>query len=391
MGLLASVSLALGFYLSTLIYQFNIQTQDKHTVTVANSMVQQTLTQIDGLILTARQLGDADPLGWAVSVLNQGSGTTLLRVKRVFVEANQTTIEESHFNPATGIFQFIKMINPGDRSGVSLVIQLQPARFLALESKFLGDIAAFALFVLFSFLSYFILYRAGNRHTRSPLISELSSDLPKTDLKNLADGFTHEALALRTKDLTQSFIRMSHGIKEIITSSRDLAVASAQARDRVVDIHQQVHQDFVNIQNSSLLLRHSKQASVNAEINALNLVIEANRMGDQGKRMIPSLEELHRNLQKVRQAQVSSNDTISRIEKKLIPLSQNTEIAQQAFNDLFEITARLNDSISKTKEVMTEHHANIRLKPILAVSNPTSTIPPEPLAEPSFDQDRALG
>ncbi len=329
------LSFVLALALTSMSYVISQSHQRNRATDRGVQTAKQLLSQIDGLTYSAKQMGESDPLGWAVNLIGQGPEPRVVRSQRIFLDPQVNKIEDYRLDSKSGIFQYVKLINSNDRSAIRISIQLSPIGFLGIHSPFVGDLLALSLIVA--------LATAFNLILRPRLVPDFSSENHNERLREATQKLTTWRDGAQTQ-LKQS----SETIRDLVKEARDLSVAGSRSQQHVEKCKTHFSTAYSEIHTSRISLKDSTQQALQLEASALNLVLETHRLGEPTRPLLNKIEDLHRRVQRLRATHQNCNSQIQSFEQSLNPWTTDLEAAIQAFGSLSQTSQEMDRTISST-------------------------------------------
>ncbi len=289
----------------------------------------QVAAQAEGMFLAARQKGERDPIGWATSFLTQGTEPRAMRI--VKFQADSGGLPENYdYRREAGQFEFQKVFTPEDGYGVKITIQLPYVGFLGAKSRFAGDAAAF-----FFCVASFCLLFAGAMWKWGPK--------PDFRIKALIRVWLGEFKTV----LTQLGVH----IREMVREAQNLAVAAAKSKSATGELRDRIHGGINDLREGREALKEAVQSAAHAEAKALNIAIEASKLGE-GSSLGALAEDLHRLVQKIRKLSQTGEACLGRVEVGMEPLATDADLAFHSYEDVFRATNEMDGHIRKTTETI---------------------------------------
>jgi hypothetical protein len=357
---IAACTLA-SLVLTTTAVLLDLQRAGVHQTIDALKLARQVASQAEGMVLKARESGEKDPVGWVVSYLAQGVEPRLMRVSRVRAEDAQN-IESYAMDRDGGTFEYTRILMPENGTGVHIQISQSYVGFLGAQSTLASDFLAFAFFAIclgLSFLGtgrYFGFDDTGR-------------------LRRLVAQWVASAKAQLTR----------HGshIREMVRESQRLAVSSARARDHVTELRAQIHASINGLHDSRSFYQEGESIAARAESLALNMAIEANRLGGDARRIADMATELHRSIQALHAVNRKGQALVQSVERQVEPWAMDADLAFHAFDEVRDATQLLGTHIrSTTESLLTQakliQGLNRELDPAAAQATPAHAPPSEP-------------
>ena len=292
--------------------------------------------QAESLMTTARERHELDPLRWAVTVLSQGTENRAYRISRVQAVENGT--EKSSFDPQTGTLEWTRVMIAESGAAVRVQIPGEYLGFLGARGKLQNDLQLIALFML-CWMGLWAMASMLGPSVSAPGVSATKSD---PALKDKVLTFVREAKALLTQ--------LGLNIREMLKQAQHLAKSASKSREVVGNLRQRIHSGIEEMRDARSALKEAEQAITQAEVNALNLVIEAARLGDTGRHLSTMVEDFHRTIRKVRTLTQKGEGAVGRLELQIEPWATDADEAYHSYDAVFEATQNMDEHIRKTTE-----------------------------------------
>jgi len=337
MHIVARIGIAAG--VTAGVYYLNTARAQRQSQEEALRWARQVAAQAEGMVLVGKQNGNLDPISWAAGFLTQGSEPRAVRVSKIEVKPGQNS-ETLSFDQKTGSLEYARVFSPEDGSGVKIQLSVGYSGFLGAKSKVVNDLFAFSVF---SFLCFFIFVVS---HLQRP------KRLDDSELRNSILTWLSGAKGL----LTQLGIH----IREMVREAQNLAVASAQSRNTMASLRDRIHSEIRELRDSKKLFQEVENLAVQAEVNALNLLIRNSRVSSSDDEFSMKTEDIHRILQKIRKLNQKNQSKMNHVEVQLEPWATDADIAFQTYADVLKATQGMDGHIRKTTETLLGHATLIK-------------------------------
>jgi hypothetical protein len=316
----------------------------------------QIASQAEGMVFAARQKGEDDPVAWAVGYLTQGTEPRVMRITRWQGPVGES-LEDFTLDAAAGLFVFNKVFSPEDGAGVRIQIQTEPTGFLGTHGTWLGDLYI-AVFFALSLGSLLALFGA-------PQVVEFEDVRPQ--------------IRAWLKDAKGVLIQLGVHIREMVREAQNLAVAAQASRGSLEQLRERIHGGIREVRDARTSLNEAEHATLIAEVLALNLMIAAEKSGDDSTRGLgETAEELHRSIQKVRKLHFKSDAFMGKVELGLEPMATDADLAYHAYDGVFGSAEKMQAHIKKTTETLLGQAKMIQnLNGDLAQENETGAVTPK--------------
>jgi hypothetical protein len=318
-------SIAAALAVTTAAYLVDIQRQHVHDTAAGLKWARQVASQAEGMLFTARSRGEQDPLGWVIDYLSQGAEPRAIRVSKVEELSGQP--ETYSLDRSTQILDYVRILSPENGTGIRVKLQMPYTGFLGARTAVWNDFAAVAFFGVTLAL---ILGATRRGHRRG-------SDVR---MRKLVVAWLKEAKTLLTQ--------LGINIRELVREAQNLAVAAGKSRNAMSELRNRIHGQMREIHETRESLKEATRTAVQAEVATLNLVLEASRMGEHGKRMAGLAEELHKHVQKLRKVNGGCEEMMGKVEVQMEPWATDADIAYHSYDDVFRATQGMDGHIKNT-------------------------------------------
>jgi|GEM_PF-6156692 len=304
----------------------------------------QIATQAEGLMLSARLDKQKDPLAWAVNFLAQGEEPRVMRISRSQFPDLQG-LERSRFDPRSGMFEFVRILDSDSQAGVQIKIENRPVGFLGVPSLFTSDLLTLLLFGM-TFLSAVAL------SARLPYFGRDDAAL------KVAEAF-RERVLIWVGDARQVLVTLGTRVRNLIREAQKLAESSALSRDLVHQIREKTHSGIRGANHARKELDELDYLCRLIEVLALNLRIQMER-GSASREASVTGEELHIAIKKLKAQTRLSRERVIAIERELEPISADADQAVEAFEAVAASVEALDGCINQTKESLLRQARDIQ-------------------------------
>jgi hypothetical protein len=323
--LVASLGLTAGAYLwSDRVYR-------GAEVATGLAWARQVTSQLDTLALQAREKGQSDPLGWAVSLLTQGPEPRVMRLFKLESGASMQSEENFAFDRTTGVFDYSKILQPEKGRGVRIQVQLGYMGFLGARSRASSDILLLGFFSLvyltFFFFSVWIFGLAGERR-----------------LKTILSRWVAEAKLLLTQFGTQ--------IRELLRGEQMLMKSATECNELLASLEARIQGQLKDLEVARRNHANHVQLLKRTETLALSAAIEASRLGPGGKRVAELSEELHRIAGMKQELARENGAALDQTMRDLEAWTEDVRSASRMAVTIFGASQTLNSSLQSATSVV---------------------------------------
>jgi hypothetical protein len=296
------------------------------------SLARQVASQAEGMTLRAREIGEKDPVAWAVNYLAQGVEPRVVRISRARLhDSSAENTENYSLDRDTGSFEYTRFFTTENGTGVRILLSLGYVGFLGTKSPLANDSMAFIFFLI----TFGILFLRTGRYFG------FNDTYP---LRVLVSDWVRGSKAQLT--------RLGVHIREMVRQSQRLAASSGRSRQLVGELRGKIHEGINELHGSRQFYQEGESIAARAEGLALNAAIEANRLGGDARRIADMATELHRCIQQLRTVNRKGQALVQRVEKQIEPWATDSDLAFHAFDDVKEATETLSRHIRSTTETL---------------------------------------
>lgn len=326
--MLISGGLAIAAMLTAGAYFWNVGAAEEAQRESLTHLARQVSSQVENLALVARQRGERDPYVWAAERLAQAPEPRVMRVSASRGEPGALSEAlESTADPL--VLAYTRVLSAQDGMGVKVLLARSYVGFLGATTRAGSDLGV-ALCFLLIFWSL-----CGPVVLRKP-----QSD--SSDVKEMTRIWLRDAKGILAE--------LGVHIREMIRSAHSLTLAAAKSHSSVDELRSRVHGEIEEVRQLRRALKETIETAKKAEVVALNLVIEATRMGEQGGRVAEMTPELHQLVKSVYKQAEGSDLAALDLERRLEPMATDADVAYHAFDELFQTTRGMDGQIRKTTE-----------------------------------------
>jgi hypothetical protein len=147
--------------------------------------------------------------------------------------------------------------------------------------------------------------------------------------------------------------QMGVHIREMVRQANLLTQNAAQSRAQLGALRERIHAGLREMREARRAMRDGDQALIQAEVLALNLVIEAARVGgERGEAVAEMAERLQRLIQKASRVQSRNSAVLARLEAQTEPMATDADLAWHASEPVFQASQAMDEHIRKTTETL---------------------------------------
>ena len=294
-----------------------------------------TISQVEALTLSARDLNEHDPLGWALGHLSQGTEPRAIRIFKTDDRAPGQSGEKFSYDKATGTFSYTKPFPPeGDT-----VLHIEYSRgfrgFLNTSTNLGNDFAIACVFV-----ALFLLLAGSTRSLGTPRGAAA--------LRIEVADWASNAKSL-LKDLGGS-------IKAVVEGAQSIANFSSKAFDALRSLRNRIHGGLRTAHDARRALQKNAETAKRLETLALSLITESRRLGvTEGSTLATLAREIHGASVAVGEQARQTSTFIEKLEVELEPWSVDADVAYHAFDGIADAVAGMNEGIRGAKSSVIEN------------------------------------
>jgi len=322
----------------------------------------QIVAQAEGLALAHPEGGAGAGLRWAAEELNLGKEPRAYRVglfekdgtpsrspahspslspSNDQLSGTQANSQEHYgVDPVNGGFDYFKVLDPIAGTGLKVSILRSYAGFLGATRKVSNDLLTLAAGALFLSLFFCISQALIQYFNLTPAAQE--------------QGALRSTILNWVKDARGLLTQLGLHVREMLKEAQKLAVAAASSRDALGQLRDRIHMGLTDLHQGRQALKEADAPATQAEVIALNLVIEAAKLGDHGKHFSRMAEDLHRLVQKVRKITQRNEKVVAGLEVEMEPLATDADLAFHSYDDVFSATQGMDAHIRKTTETLVD-------------------------------------
>lgn len=309
--------------------------------------------QAQALVMSTRArfgaLGQEDALKWVADRLSQVSQEAA-KNRKIRVSTFQKDVASESISiqvdRRAGYFELERIVIPEEGAGIRFQVDLPPEGYLGIQSKLGEDFAILLTAGLFCFVSFFFISRKRFK-ALEPVMPAQNS--PKEQVSLNAPAPVSGAWLDQAKALLSE---AGKSIREIIKAAHDLTVAAATTREWIEKSRSRLHVQIDSLGTCKDRINEVVANTTQAEAYSLNLVIEANRMGERGAQIGAQAQKLHEVSQNIRRRTEEMQAIVNQVERTLEPMVMDADQAANSFESVFEVARRLDDPIKKTGETL---------------------------------------
>jgi len=221
------VSVVLAVMITGAVYYLNTQKAIIERSDFALRLAQQITTQTETLMARAHDRLESHPIEWAVQAL--AVGPEFKPVQMAPFKINPSTIESEKYrlNNKTGVFSYLKVLNPETGEGIRIHIQVGYVGLFGAAAPWQSDFFALLVFALILALSLQLMgiSRKPPQHEFEIETQEAATDASKDDLTHQVSEWASEAKTV--------LILLGNHILNMIKEAQSLAKAAGQSREKI--------------------------------------------------------------------------------------------------------------------------------------------------------------
>ncbi len=143
-----SLSFFASIALTATWFAYDTLTAENRRVEALLQWSHQVTQQVEALRLYAREKNESDPISWAVKYLMVGDETRPLWIKPYYDSHASSHPENFSLEPRKGEFYYSKVLNFENGQGIQLLVHSDPIGFLGSRSIWLNDFLVFLIFLM---------------------------------------------------------------------------------------------------------------------------------------------------------------------------------------------------------------------------------------------------
>ena len=294
-------------------------------------LLRQIAAQSEGLFFYARQKSENDPIGWTINYLSQGTEPRVMHLLRVHTSPGQLP-EIFEFQSEKHLFEYTRILIPENGDGIKIQLEAPYIGFLGTKTRFVNDLLALLCFGFFLGTVFQISNRIWSRTA--------TEEIPVPILKSIVVDWIRESKTLLSG--------LGISVRDLIKEARNIVIAATQSRKITAQLKKDLAREFEEVKTSRVSLIDFDRHAVQSESITLNLVIEASRLGDEGKKLGKMCEELHSLIKKMRAQNLLSEASVARIADHFEPLIAEAEQAFHSYEEVFKATKGMDAYIQST-------------------------------------------
>jgi hypothetical protein len=308
--------------LCVVFFAFNTRFSENRRTQDLLDWSRQISQQTEALSLYAKDRGETDPIAFAVKFLMVGDESRPARIKIFFDKENTSALENFSFNPSIGTFFYSKVLNTQTGEGIQIQIQAGYIGFLGTHSTWTNDWG-----ILITFLLIFVgLWGAIHwRHRRN------NQDLARLEKLMGQEEVLLEGIRTARMDRAQSDpIEWKQPVLEWVQEAKKI-LFSLGTHIKSMTQEAKALAEVVAKSKAALELNLESSRAVREKTKYLELICRD--PSDQGE-----------------QLQSVSHLLIDLTEKN----SNQMDSVFSEYQSAFEVTQKLNSSITKTTQALIE-------------------------------------
>jgi uncharacterized protein with GYD domain len=334
----------LALTLTVSCYFLDQYTSEVHESNAALQWARQIIGQTESMQLSARVNGEKDTLTWAVNYLAQGVEPRVMKISRLaatpeFLKSG--TNETYQLNRSTGTFDYVRILNAEDGSGVRITLDLRTAGitrgFLGTHSRLAEDLALAAVFLISTFFSWKTL--THSRRKSEMEIIKATPNIPSTQLASIApQRHTSPAPELKT-----SISALGLEIRELVKQAHAMVVTTKESQKATEGIKDKIYSSLNQLHSNRKMLKEATELATQAEAMVDNVGQELDQT------------ELLSLLAKIKEVSVQNERIFRELEIQIEPCLMDVDLAAEAYQNSISTTEKMGEQIQKTKEKLISH------------------------------------
>lgn len=334
MGLRKLFIITLSLCLTGSFYFFDTYFTNRSIEKNALEWARLAAAQTEGFSLTGKILQQNDPLGWATQHLNQGHESKHFHIAKHSFPPEHP-LEKQELNSEEEIFFYDRILIPEERLGIRIKINTGYHGFLGATSRVRSDIYIGLIF-LFLFCSLTLIFFLLKK--KEPVVE------PSVLGKEKITRWVAEARGL--------YVELGSHIRSVIRSAQILVNHAAKSKASLDELRGRIYGGVDEIHEAKQNIQETEAILASTEAMILNMVIEAARLGDDGKHFSELTEQLHLLIQKIRRLHQRARSSLLHVEGQIQPWAQNTDQAIALYHEIWRSTQNMNEEIGKTGQAL---------------------------------------
>lgn len=280
-------------------------------------LARQITTQAESMTLKAREQGEKDPLGWAVSYLTQGVEPRATKVVRWQFDPKQLPSDVHKLDREHGIFEYSKMVLPESGAGIRVFVNVGYVGFAGTTSRLASDLAIFTLFLM----TFGLLYLTMR------LVAVLASNRPEQWIPEFRHALTETTVHFR----------------DLVRSAYQLVQTARECRNPIGEMRQKIHGALTEIHHRRRDLAQTRELIAQVKELSERLVHEAPG---------PATAELQALARTLLDRMEAHEKAFRQIEIGVEPLAVDADQAFQANLSVQEAANAMSEQITQTREAL---------------------------------------
>jgi hypothetical protein len=247
----------------------------------------------------------------------------------VALDSSSQNTESYSLDRAAGLFDYTRIFTPEEGAGVHIQLTLGYTGFLGSRSVLASDFLTLVVLGLLFSIAFLVTGRFFGFDDTQRIRARVSLWVGGAKAQ-----------------LTQHGVH----IREMVRQSQRLAACTGRSRELVRELRSKIHGGLTELHESREFYKEGETIAARAETLALNMAIEANRLGGDARRIADMATELHRRIQALHSVNRKGQSLIQRLERRIEPWSTDADLTFHAFDDVKDATDLLSRHIRSTTE-----------------------------------------
>ena len=341
--ILILVSLLGAYGITAIAYRADQVRYQTHQSEELFRWAKQVAIEAEGLATHARSQGNPDPAGWAIGFLGQAVEPRIMKVSKLRKLDTSGDNEYANLDLSRLQYEFGKVATPENGEGFLVRIYLSYRGFLDARSK-LGNDVTFAGFLAMCFFGFWgglgFFFKSRQKGSEAEALPEGHEPAVSIQPQFSSPEFRERLLKGR-ENLTQ----LGAEFREIVRGTHHLTTAAVKSRDAVRGMRDGLHKRIGAIHANRAELKEGRQLFNEAEALLRQITPKAGL----AKRDVLALTAL---VQRMSEAHQRTEAVVRDLEVGLEPMATDADLAFHSYSDLFQVTARMNQHITQTKETL---------------------------------------
>jgi hypothetical protein len=320
-------------------------------------LTRQLANQVESLASTQKDRSPTDGLRFAVSKLNQAPEPRVLTLSLWETKAGART-EEFEIKGKQAVFSYV--VFPTEGIGIRLTYERGFRGFFGMRSRLASDLTFLGFAGLVALALVFALKPGATKFTSTASESSGSESQnsvgPEPTLHSLEVAAPGPDYKGRLEQGRARLIELGGGVRGVVRNAHLMAVRSGKIRIGLQGIQSSIATEMERIHDAQVRTRKQIEKPFSeAEVLALNLVLEAGRLGAKGAGLAAAADQLHKQFSRLRKISEQGADELAKIEQALEPIAAATARTVEVVSEVVKASHELGTPLKKTTESLGEY------------------------------------